>query len=189
MNTGKSHNPLFLPYSSQHLKSQITWWDSVVQSLNPASSLLTDNLLPLLGHSHRDQGVARPLPPAVTWTQVIISPFQAAALPHPAVPRHQPESCCRIQLAVPSRMVTIHLMGYHQEHMYTLCFFSLVSRSLWPSQQGSPGDHNSSDAMNTPSHLLGVATTGQHWSHMEIPHTALPPHLLHALYPAQGHVP
>lgn len=126
MNTGKSHNSLFLPYSSQHLKSQIAWWDSVVHSLNPASSLLTDNLLPLLGHSHRDQGVARPLPPAVTWTQVIISPFQAAALPHPAVPRHQPESCCRIQLSVPSRMVTIHLMGYHQEHMYTLCFFSLV---------------------------------------------------------------
>lgn len=111
VNTGKSHSSLPLPYSSQYLKSQIAWWDSVVCSLSPTSSLLTGYLLPLLGHSHRDQGVARPLPPAVTWTQVIISPFQAAAFPHPVVPRHQPESCCRILLSVPSSMVTIHLIG------------------------------------------------------------------------------
>lgn len=131
------------------MKSQVAWCDSVVHSPGslvgqcgpqPEPSFISAHRLSSATSRPQPQGpgVARPLPPAVTWTQVIISPFQAAALPHPVVPRHQPESCCRIQLSVSSSMVTIHLMGYHQEHMHILCFFSLMSRSLRPSQHGQP---------------------------------------------------
>lgn len=104
-------------------------------------------------------------------------------------------SCCRILLSVPSNMLTMHLIGHHQEHHTHACVSTHMHTQTHASSAGSPGhcghhsrglpgNHDSSGIMKSPSHLSGSAC---HKTALA-PHENPPP-TLSLLMPPRGLLP